>query len=175
MKQKLIIGIFAICLGIIGLFTPQSAAAYTGVSGAVYDGYNVPWQHGFTIYMIGTFEGTNNTLLNPGGTIIPVGQHVFDAPFVNIPDDGTDVTVVIVFPNGGNGVPSTQQYTRIFTQFSFISGSFSLGNISTQTGPTAVSLQNFGLQSGATLLPLIVLGLALMTGATIFVVRRRQE
>lgn len=40
--------------------------------------------------------------------------------------------------------------------------------------PTAVSLQNFGLQPGTTTLPLLALGLALLAGATIFVVRRRQ-
>jgi hypothetical protein len=173
-KQKLIAGFFAICLVVGGLFAPQSVAAYSGVEGCIYWGEDDinPWEHGVQI----RFVYQNPFGFSPNQPLTRDANGCFSAPFPDLgglPADGSQVLVFLTFDYGGNGTPQQQQFQ--FTQQTATPGNFDLGPIYTNTGPTAVTLQNFGLQSGGAFLPLLVLGLALMTGATIFVARRRQS
>lgn len=167
---------FAVLLVLLlALVMVMPTYAYSGVSGSVYDNYGEPWQHGFTVYLIGTVSGSANQQLHPaGGYVISAGTSTFNVAFDTIPDDGTDVTVVIVFNDGGEGTPRVQQYRNEFTQFSFITDAYSLGNIDTGTGPLAVNLDSFG--GGATnSLPIVAgLGLVMLAGVSIFALRRRQ-
>jgi len=156
------------------------AFAYSGVSGTAYDFYGNPWQHGGTVYIIGTtVNGGTNTLI--GSTALSTspgtyGQFAFSWAGLlanDQPTDFTNVSIVIVFNNGGLGTPPTQQYTNQFTQFTFIPGSYSLGNVDTGTGPTAITLD--GITTGSqSSLPLIAGLTALaLAGVSLVAIRRR--
>lgn len=135
--------IVTIFLGVILiLFLAAPALAWAGVSGAVYDAYGAPWQHGFTVYMTGTVGGVPNQALNANGTPIPAGQHTFSAPFLTSPDVNTAVSVLIRFNDGGNGRPQSQLFTDLFVQTNFSRSFYFMGNINTGTGPTVIDLQS---------------------------------
>ncbi len=137
-KLAILFSLFTLLL----LATPTFA--WSGVSGAVYDAYGAPWQHGFTIYMIGTVDGVPNQLLNGDGTVIPAGQHTFRVLFSTSPDNNTAVSLLIRFNDGGNGRPPYQSFPDLFMQSRETRSYFPMDNISTNTGPTVINLQSAG-------------------------------
>lgn len=169
-----------VCVLVLSLLVATPALAYDGVSGATFDGLNKDsWQYGGTVYFVGTTGGVGGQLL--GSTTLSetagsYGEFSFDwtTPPASVPDDGTDVTVVIVFNDGGNGTPQTQQYTAQVTQFSFIPGMYSMGNVETGTGPTAITLGNVAVSSSGGVLPIaLMMASLLVVGLTVVVVRKR--
>ena len=150
--------------------------AYSPVTGSVIDSItSQPWQYGGEIYISGS---VSNLLAGP--VPLPVNGN-FSIPITAIP--GETITVVIDFtcaatpancidPPGDYPPPGTNTVCS-FTELA-IPIPFGCGFIETGTGPTAVSLQDFGTSTSN--LPLLGIGFVVvaLAGITFVTIRRRQ-
>jgi hypothetical protein len=162
----------------------QTTGINTGVKGSTSVAADGTWQI--------DFGATDSLNLCPTGGCTPGNNYATYRIFVNYTcnlqtangtrpafNSSTDPNCPVNAPlSGGFMVMNALVGLPINTEFTVTDAAtgnlYDTGDFETERGPTAVTLQNFGLQSNATLLPLIVLSLALMAGATIFVARRRQ-
>lgn len=185
MKTKIVALLFAFCLIIAGLLTPQPAAAYSGVNLIVRDSITLQgWQFGGDVYLVnqttGTTAGTAE-LDGNGEASITFGNGPLcdDVGGCVVPTAGQVIEIVIDFEcqisantcGGPNGTPQT------FGELTFTQNGlpfFISRDVRTGTGPLAVNLTGLGSASSSSPLPYVVAGLVMMMGvATIFVMRRR--
>jgi hypothetical protein len=187
MKKKMLFAI--VVIGLVLVFAAPAIAANTGITGKAVDGYGNGWQHGGTVYII-----ENCTYLTqPDGSIIITGGNLyatttlttgsgtdagdFSYTFSDPPNQPTDpVCVHIVFNDPGLEYPPPQdaQDGPFYTQLPWVSGVLSVGNISTGTGPTAVTLADAAVESPSVWLPaLAAVGLVSVGGVMLLLRRRR--
>jgi hypothetical protein len=184
MKKKMLFAI--VVIGLVLIFATPAIADNTGITGKAVDGYGNGWQHGGTVYIIedctyieqgggivitgGSLLGTTN-LVTGSGT--DAGDFFYDFDGASITDP---VCVHIVFNDPGPEYPPPQdaQDGPFYTQLPWVSGVLSVGNISTGTGPTAVTLANAAVESPNVWLPaLSAIGLVSVGGVVLLLRRRR--
>lgn len=143
------------------------AQAFTGVSGTVVDNNNDPWTYGGTVTLYGEVGGVYQEV---GSGNINTATGVFDVAYTSDPDDFTEVLVLVEFNAGPGGQPGTTQLT--FTEVPS-TNRYNAGKISTNTGPTAITLQ--GVNAAETGSPALLAGVALLllAGSSLLVLRRR--
>lgn len=181
MKMKRLLGMaLAIAFLAAGMWHVQPANAFNGVQGRVFDGYGDPWTHGGQVYV---FNNTTGQLVASGDLVTgdPANNGRFDFDYTQTthggnataPSQGDSMSIYIVHNDGGLGTPPLAQ--RDYTELTFINGRYNAGNFDTETGPTAITLSNIGInQVNSSVYALVMLLLVISTFAFI-VIRRRSQ
>jgi hypothetical protein len=164
MKKFAILIVVIMMLGTIS----GSVFAYDNISGTVRDSKTTNvWTHGGSV-TIWRCDDINGTALATGS--ITAGGNISVA--YTAQSTGTPICVEIGFNDGGNGTPA--DVWKVFVDDG-AAGNYAMGNIFTDTGPTAVTMSSFGSANNTMSLSAMAAIVLLLVGGTFVVWRRRDN